>query len=39
LGLSITYGIMRDHGGWITAASEPGRGAELTFYLPSPTEP
>jgi signal transduction histidine kinase len=34
LGLSIAYGILREHGGWIMAQSEPGWGAELTFYLP-----
>jgi signal transduction histidine kinase len=34
LGLSIAYGILREHGGWITVQSEPGRGAELTFFLP-----
>jgi signal transduction histidine kinase len=34
LGLSIAYGIVQEHGGWIDAASEPGRGSTFTIYLP-----
>jgi signal transduction histidine kinase len=34
LGLSITYGIVREHGGWIEVASQPGKGTELSFFLP-----
>ena len=34
LGLSICYGIVRSHGGHITAESEPGRGASFQVVLP-----
>src|SRR5262249_35992533 len=34
LGLSVAYGIVRDHGGWIAVESEPGRGSEFSMYLP-----
>jgi signal transduction histidine kinase len=34
LGLAVSYGIVRDHDGWIAARSEPGRGSEFTVYLP-----
>jgi two-component system, NtrC family, sensor kinase len=34
LGLSVSYGIVRDHGGWLAAESEPGRGTAVTLYLP-----
>jgi signal transduction histidine kinase len=37
LGLSITYGIVREHGGWIEVASQPGKGTELSFFLPRPS--
>jgi signal transduction histidine kinase len=36
LGLSVSYGIIEEHGGWIDVASEEGRGARLTVYLPIP---
>jgi two-component system, NtrC family, sensor kinase len=34
LGLSVSYGIIRDHGGWISVQSEPGRGSCFSIYLP-----
>jgi signal transduction histidine kinase len=34
LGLSVAYGIVQDHGGWIDVVSEPGRGSTFSFYLP-----
>jgi signal transduction histidine kinase len=34
LGLSVAYGIVRDHGGWIGVASEPNQGSRFSIYLP-----
>jgi PAS domain S-box-containing protein len=34
LGLAAVYGIVRQCGGWVTAESEPGRGAKFTIGLP-----
>lgn len=34
LGLSLSYGIIRDHGGEIYVQSEPGKGAAFTIILP-----
>jgi len=34
LGLSVVYGIVRDHGGKIQAVSEPRKGTTITVYLP-----
>jgi signal transduction histidine kinase len=34
LGLSVTYGIITDHGGQIEVESQPGMGAKFTVWLP-----
>jgi signal transduction histidine kinase len=34
LGLSVAYGIVRDHGGWIGVTSEIGKGSRFSIYLP-----
>jgi two-component system cell cycle sensor histidine kinase/response regulator CckA len=36
LGLSVVYGIVISHGGFIDLASEPGRGTTFDIYLPVP---
>jgi signal transduction histidine kinase len=34
LGLSVSYGIIKNHGGEITVTSEPGQGTTFTLVLP-----
>jgi len=38
LGLAICDEIIRQHGGWIDAQSEPGEGATFSIYLPQLVE-
>ncbi len=33
LGLSVSYGIVREHGGWIDVESTPGEGSQFRIYL------
>ncbi|HHL39491.1 MAG TPA: PAS domain S-box protein [Deltaproteobacteria bacterium] len=35
LGLTVVYGIVRDHGGWINVRSAPGEGSAFEVYLPA----
>jgi two-component system, NtrC family, sensor kinase len=34
LGLSVSYGIIQEHGGEISVQSEPGKGTEFMIILP-----
>jgi len=33
LGLSVAHGIVREHGGFLTVRSEPGKGSTFSIYL------
>jgi signal transduction histidine kinase len=39
LGLATTQAIVRDHGGFITCQSAPGRGATFTLHIPRGEDP
>lgn len=36
LGLSVAYGIVREHDGWLEVVSAPQEGSTFTMYLPLP---
>lgn len=38
LGLAAAYGIVKNHGGWISIESQPGRGTSVCVYLPAVRE-
>jgi len=35
LGLATVYGIAKQHGGWVEAQSQPGKGSKFRLYLPA----
>jgi two-component system NtrC family sensor kinase len=39
LGLSVAYGIVQDHGGWLVVESAPGKGSSFNVYLPAKAAP
>src|SRR5262249_51395747 len=38
LGLSVSYGLIREHHGWISVDGEPGRGSCFSIYLPKESD-
>jgi len=38
LGLSVVYGIIKQHEGWINVETEPGQGSTFRIYLPVSSE-
>jgi len=34
LGLSVVHGLIKQHNGWITVDSAPGKGTEFEFFVP-----
>ena len=38
LGLSVVYGIIQSHEGWITVDSSPGKGTRFDIFLPPATK-
>ena len=39
LGLSMTFGFVRQSGGYLAIESAPGKGSEITIYMPRTEEP
>ncbi len=38
LGMSMVYGLMKQHGGFVDVASTPGAGTSVTLYFPAAAE-
>jgi signal transduction histidine kinase len=39
LGLSMTFGFVRQSGGYLAIESAPGKGSEITIYMPRTEDP